>query len=126
MNARKLILPIAITSLALGACMTDPYDREPVADRGVVITDRDRDYDRDDDPRYERREDDRYARTSLHDEVHDALERARLYDVSVEVRGNDVYLGGWVKSSSEKRLAHDVAHDIPGVDRVFYDDIRIG
>lgn len=65
---------------------------------------------------------------ALHDDVHEALERAPGIDAStirVRVENGNVYLSGWVRTSSERDSAHDVAHAVDGVQRVFYDDLEV-
>lgn len=59
---------------------------------------------------------------ALHDEVHDALEQAlggESRGIRVDVRGGHVYLSGAVRSSRARSIAHDVAHDVPGVHGVY-------
>lgn len=63
---------------------------------------------------------------SLHDRVHAALDRAPNLDasnISVRVEGNDVYLSGTVPNKEQHELAHEVAHSVEGVDRVFHQDL---
>lgn len=80
-----------------------------------------RDYRRDDryDDRYDY--DDRsYGRDDheLHDEVHDALVQALGQvgnRIGVSVHHGRVVLSGSVPDSRTRRIAHDVAHDVPGV-----------
>ena len=70
--------------------------------------------------RYER---DRYAtqRTDdrvLHDEVHHAIEDAlgaEADGIEVTVRRGRVVLSGTVGDREARQIAHDVAHDVPGV-----------
>lgn len=70
--------------------------------------------------RYER---DRYATSrtddrGLHDEVHHAIEDAlgaEAEGIEVSVRRGRVVLSGTVGDPEARRIAHDVAHDVPGV-----------
>lgn len=58
----------------------------------------------------------------LHDNVHDAIEHTLGNDarsISVSVRGGHVYLAGSVRDQRVRSLAHDVAHDVPGVHGVY-------
>lgn len=64
----------------------------------------------------------------IHDRVHRALERSpELRDVNIAVRVEyrNVYLSGRVYSHSQKKVAHEVAHSVDGVDRVFTRGIRV-
>lgn len=64
----------------------------------------------------------------LHDRVHAALSRVPELDgtdISVRIEGSQVYLGGHVHTAEQKRIAHDVAHSVEGVTRVFQDGIQI-
>lgn len=64
----------------------------------------------------------------IHDAVHLALERAPNIDAStIEVRVEDgnVYLSGWVRSQTEHDAAHEVAHSVDGVRKVFHEDLEI-
>ena len=65
---------------------------------------------------------------AIHDAVHRALERAPSIDAStieVRVENGNVYLSGWVRSQAEHDAAHEVAHAVEGVNRVFHDDLEI-
>ena len=65
---------------------------------------------------------------AIHDDVHEALERAPGIDEStirVVVENGDVYLSGWVRSETERESAHDVAHSVEGVRSVYYDDLEV-
>lgn len=58
----------------------------------------------------------------LHDEVHDAIEAVLGHEargISVNVRGGHVYLSGSVRDSRVRSIAHDIAHDVPGVHGVY-------
>lgn len=71
-------------------------------------------------PRYEHDYYDRgYAHyRNLHDEVHDAVEHALGADaarIRIDVRGRNVYLSGSVRNQRARAIAHEVAHDVPGV-----------
>lgn len=58
----------------------------------------------------------------IHDQVHDAIEGALGYEargIRVSVRGGHVYLSGSVRDSRTRALAHDIAHDMPGVHGVY-------
>lgn len=64
------------------------------------------------------RRDDSY----IHDQVHDAIEDELGYEaqrIVVKVRRGHVYLSGTVRNSRTRSIAHDIAHDIPGVHGVF-------
>lgn len=55
---------------------------------------------------------------NLHDEVHDAVDQALGADaarIRIDVRGSNVYLSGSVRNSQVRAIAHEVAHDVPGV-----------
>lgn len=89
-------------------------DRYGSEDRGRY-DDRDRAYQ--EEPRY----DEPPHRHDLHDEVHDAIAGVLGADaerISVAVRGGHVTLSGYVRDSRARRIAHDVAHDVPGVQSV--------
>ena len=64
----------------------------------------------------------------LHDRVHEALENAPDLDASeigVRVENGNVYLSGTVPTAAQRELAHNVAHGVEGVSRVFYDDLTV-
>lgn len=84
-----------------------------------------RDYRQDDRyaDQYDRR-DDRYDRRrggsdqALHDEVHEVLEQelgAVGSRIAITVHHGQVTLSGTVPDSRARRIAHDAAHDVPGV-----------
>ena len=81
-----------------------------------------RDYRRDDrfDDRYDY-DDRRYRGDSdheIHEEVHDALVRTLGHvgnRIAVTVHHGRVVLSGSVPDSRTRRIAHEVAHDVPGV-----------
>ncbi len=76
----------------------------------------------DDAPRYDSTE------QRIHDRVHRALERApalRDVHIGVHVKHRNVYLSGTVYSYDQKHAAHEVAHSVEGVRRVFTRDIRV-
>lgn len=82
----------------------------------------------DDFEREEDFEDDILTDNEIHDRVHDALDRAPSLDASdihVSVENGTVRLWGTVHSEQERQTAHDVAHSVRGVDRVFFDDLRV-
>ncbi len=59
----------------------------------------------------------------LHDEVHAALEQALgedAHDIRVSVRRGRVVLSGTVVDPEARTLAHDIAHEVPGVRSVSY------
>jgi hypothetical protein len=65
---------------------------------------------------------------ALHDRVHEALENApdlNASDIGVRVEGGKVYLSGTVPTAAQRELAHNVAHGVEGVSRVFYDDLKV-
>lgn len=65
---------------------------------------------------------------AIHDRVHEALENAPDLDASsIDVRVEDgvVWLSGTVPTTEQHDLAHNVAHGVEGVDRVFHEDLRI-
>lgn len=65
---------------------------------------------------------------AIHDRVHAALEAAPDLDgtdISVRVENGRVYLGGHVHTAEQREIAHNVAHAVEGVSRVFTDDIQI-
>lgn len=72
-------------------------------------------------PRYEQGyyDDRRYSDyRNLHDEVHAAVEQALGADaarIRIDVRGRNVYLSGSVRDPRVRAIAHEVAHDVPGV-----------
>jgi hypothetical protein len=114
---------VRIALLAVALCVatfvraehppSDERDRYRSEDRSRY-DDRNRDWE---DPRYD--EDSRYDEgRSLHDDVHDAIESALGADadrIAVSVRGRQVTLSGSVRDGRARRIAHDVAHDVPGV-----------
>ncbi len=64
----------------------------------------------------------------LHAEVHRALDRAPSLDatrIQVVVQGGAVYLSGEVPTADQRRLAHDVAHTVEGVNNVYTRDLRV-
>ncbi|HEX6200712.1 MAG TPA: BON domain-containing protein [Thermoanaerobaculia bacterium] len=64
----------------------------------------------------------------LHDRVHEALENAPdldASDIGVRVENGNVYLSGTVPTAAQRELAHNVAHGVEGVSRVFYDDLTV-
>jgi hypothetical protein len=66
---------------------------------------------------------------SLHDAVHAALQREMgnaASGITVRVQGSEVYLGGRVRSQADHDRAHDIAHRVRGVSRVFHNDLRVG
>ena len=80
------------------------------------------------DYRYPQRYDDRYdyddrryrggSDHEIHDEVHDALVQALGHvgnRIAVTVHHGRVVLSGSVPDSRSRRIAHEVAHDVPGV-----------
>jgi hypothetical protein len=85
-------------------------------------------------PRYEASAPPRHAPAaqptrSLHDAVHAALEREMgnaASGITVRVEGSDVHLGGRVRSQAEHDRAHDIAHRVRGVNRVFHNNLRVG
>jgi len=90
-------------------------DRYGSEDRGRY-DDRDRAYQ--EEPRYDEVP---YTSDNLHDDVHDAIAGVLGADaerISVTVRGGHVILSGYVRDSRARRIAHDVAHDVPGVQSV--------
>ena len=65
---------------------------------------------------------------AIHDRVHEALDNAPdldASDISVRVEAGNVYLSGTVPTAAQRDLAHNVAHGVEGVQRVFYDDLRV-
>lgn len=71
------------------------------------------------DPYRDPRADDRI----LHDEVHAALEQALgpdADDIRVSVRRGRVVMSGTVADRETRELAHDVAHEVPGVRSVSF------
>lgn len=65
----------------------------------------------------------------IHDEIHEALERAPGVDAShihVSVENGSVRLWGTVDSERARQSAHDLAHSVEGVHQVFLDDLRVG
>jgi hypothetical protein len=65
---------------------------------------------------------------ALHAEVHDALTRAPNLDsaaIDIAIRGEDVYLSGYVPTPEQRRLAHDVAHSVEGVQQVYTRDLQV-
>lgn len=64
----------------------------------------------------------------IHDRVHRALDRAPALDdarIGVRVENRNVYLSGTVYSYNQRKVAHEVAHSVDGVRRVFTRDIRV-
>lgn len=61
-------------------------------------------------------------------QIEEALRGAPNLDdntISVRVEEGDVHLAGLVDSPTEIRIAHDVAHAIPGVQNVYTDELRV-
>ena len=64
-----------------------------------------------------------YSDAGIHDRIHEAIDEAlgeRGQRVVVVVRRGVVTLSGQVESQQDRRLAHDVAHEIDGVSSVGY------
>ena len=79
-----------------------------------------------DPPRYD--EAPRYGR-SLHDDVHDAIASALGAEagrIRIAVRGGYVTLSGSVRDARARRVAHDAAHDVPGVQGVSMRALYVG
>lgn len=99
-------------ALVLGACASSPppgpiYEPAPA-------------------PRYEPAP--QPAPMSLHDRVHDALQRqmgSAASGISVRVDGSAVYLGGHVGSQVDHDRAHDIAHGVSGVTSVNHKGLRV-
>lgn len=61
-------------------------------------------------------------------QIEEALRGAPNLDdntINVRVVEGDVHLAGLVDSPTEIRIAHDVAHAIPGVQNVYVDELRV-
>jgi osmotically-inducible protein OsmY len=68
------------------------------------------------------------AERALSSDVQGALTRAPNLDakaVHVSVKGGDVYLSGYVPTPEQRRLAHDVAHSVEGVNHVYTRDLQV-
>ncbi len=68
------------------------------------------------------------ADASLVNDVRDALARAPDIDASrinVSVDGGEAYLTGTVPTEEQTRMAHEVAHSVPGVRNVHVDRLRV-
>lgn len=116
---------LRFTLLALALCVaplaraehppSDQRDRSGSEDRGSY-NDRDQTYR--EEPRYDEAP---QTGRSLHDDVHYAIARALGADagrVRIAVRGSHVTLSGSVRDARARSIAHDVAHDVPGVQSV--------
>ena len=102
----------------------DPYDRYDRDPYDRYERDRYDDYDRHDRYQESRYVDHRYRDQRIHDRVQSALYSAlgrQARGVSVRVSRGNVYLSGRVRSPADRALAHDVAHSVRGVHRVFSD-----
>ena len=117
MKAQRTLLLI-IVGLLIAPCAFAEHPRSD--DRNDRYDDQSRDF-RDQEDGYSQ---DRYEREeyqsdeSLHDDVHDAIARALGRDanaIRVVVRDGRVTLSGTVRGERSRSLAHDVAHDVPGV-----------
>ncbi len=110
-----LALALSVAPLALA--------EHPPSDQRDRSRSEDRRYD-DRDQRY--REEPRYDEApqsgrSLHDDVHEAIARELGADagrILIAVRGGHVTLSGSVRDARARSIAHDVAHDVPGVQGV--------
>lgn len=129
MKAQRTLVLLTIVGLLIAPCAYAEHPRSE--DRSDRYDDRNRDI-RDEEGGYLQ---DRYGRDeyqsdeSLHDDVHDAIARALGRDanaISVGVRDGRVTLSGTVRGKRARTLAHDVAHDVPGVRNVSVRDLRYG
>lgn len=115
-------LRFALLALALSVTTLARAEHPPSDERDRYGEDRGRYDDRDQTYREEPRYDEPpYGSHDLHDDVHDAIARVLGADagrISVTVRGGHVTLSGYVRDSRARRIAHDVAHDVPGVQSV--------
>jgi hypothetical protein len=65
----------------------------------------------------------------LHDRVHRAIERALgrdAYGIRIDVRGGHAQLSGTVRNGRVRRIAHDVAHQVPGIHGVMVGRLYVG
>lgn len=117
---RTILTPLA-TVLLLSACTDMPWSREP-AEPEVREPAAQRV------PTRPQAAETAAFEVLLHDHVHEAFQRAPGLDASgVEVRvsGATVYLDGHVPTSSQKALAHEVAHSVQGVESVVSDGLAV-
>lgn len=120
--SRSRVLPFALLALSLAVAPLAHAEHPSYYDNDRYGYNDSRGYgDRDPyAPRYEQGYYDQgYANyRNLHEEVHDAVEQALGADaarIRIDVRGRNVYLSGSVRNSQVRAIAHDVAHDVPGV-----------
>lgn len=122
-NSLKIALLLTFTALAIpGLAAAKPkYRQVEPSPRHETQYQPDYRDNRRDDYQDNRRID--YSDVGVHDRVHEAIDEVlgeRGQRVVVAVRNGVVTLSGQVESQQDRRLAHDVAHEIDGVRSVGY------